>query len=133
MRRDGEAVVVRWPSDPRSGYAPTEMVDVPLLVPMSPELRAVWEGGAAEHRTSLELNNLAYRMQGITLVVPRPGQQLVFVASHGYEPSDAAVGKLREMFPAHQVDVINGMNAVILVDPLARPVTLPVSPPAAMS
>ena len=135
MRRDGEAVVMKWPGSDRynGGYAPTEMVDMPLLVPMSEELRTAWEGGAAEQRTAQELRNLMYMLNSLTVVVPRPGNQLLFVASHGYEPTQAAVAKLREMLPAHQVDVITGMNAVILVDPMAKPVTLPVSPPAAMS
>jgi hypothetical protein len=137
-----QPVLIRWPG---GNFAESGMLlrEMPLLVPMDAELRQMWERAHTQAHADMVLRQFAYACggRGLTLITPRPGQQIVFVMEHGAAGNftEADMARVRTIFPAHQVDVIAGVSAVLLQD---RPkpgndgvpdFTAPVTPPMAAS
>lgn len=114
-----QPVLIRWPGG-NFAESGTMMRELPLLVPMDAELKDMWERAHAQAHADIALRQFAFAIggRGLTLVTPRPGQQIVFVLEHGAADNftEADLGRVREIFPQHRVDVIAGVSAVMLQD-----------------
>lgn len=101
------------------GYAAggSSMREVPLLVPMDDELRAMWEHCAPQVRADIARDRGLDRLakHGATVLAVDDSNRIVFVTA-APDITEDTYQLVRGLFPGVEVNVVTGMRAVLIGD-----------------
>lgn len=110
-RQDGEFRQSAFIKMGGHGYVPMRWVEMPLIVPMDPDLQAEYPRLREDVARSMLVEELG--RSGAAVVSASEGDTVVFVIQGELTNTESAMRLLNEALPGVKVVIVNGCEAVI--------------------